>query len=112
NDLLKAAMSFLEEEHYPSVNIITKEFKSQHYSAFVNQLDVVVFAGNQKIFPVKSGFAKWKPAGEQVFVLSDEVMLRSCDGLTVQSENQYITVKDGFYRLIFDNDFIFIAEEL
>lgn len=112
NDLLKSAMSFLIEEHYPSVNIITEEFKSQHYSAFVNQLDVVVFAGNQKIFPVKSGFTKWKPAVDKIFIISEEVMLRSYDGLAVESENQFITVKDGFYRLIFDNDFIFIAEEL
>lgn len=112
HDLLKSAMSFLVEESYPSVNIITEEFHLQHYSAFVNQLDVVLFVNNQKIFPVKSGFTKWKPAGDRIFIISEEVVLKTCDGLKFENQNQFLTVKDGFYRLTFDEDFIFIAEEI
>jgi len=112
NDLVKSAMAFLIEEDYPSVNIITEEFHPKDYSSFVNNLDIVVFTNNQKIFPVKNGFAKWKPAGDNVFIISEEVTLISYDGLQSETRNQYITVKDGFYRLTFDHDFIFIAEEL
>ncbi len=112
NALLKSAMMFLNEEDYPSVNVITQQFHPADYSSFVNHLDIVVFSYNQKIFPVKSGFAKWKPAGEKVFIISEEAKLTSYTGLAFEKQNQYITFKDGFYRLNFENDFIFIAEEL
>ena len=111
-DLLKSALSFLVAESYPSVNIITTEFQSQHYAAFVSQLDIVVFASNKKIFPIKSGFTKWKPAGDKVFIISEGVTLRSCEGLEMERKNQYLTIKDGFYRLNFEDNFIFIAEEI
>lgn len=111
-DLLQSAMSFLTKEEYPSVNILTAEFHAGHYEPYVNKLDIVVFTDSKKIFPIKSGFTKWKPALENIYIMSEKTIIKSFTGLNEENKQQYRTLKDGFYGLTFDNIFIFIAEDL
>lgn len=112
SDVVKSTLDFLIDEEYPSVNIISKSFNSHDYTALLSKIDLVVFTKDKKIFPVKSGFTKWKAQGESITVFTDDVKLESVDGLNFVNNNQYQTIKDGFYRLTFANDFIFIGEEL
>lgn len=112
DDIIKSAMVFLIDEEYPSVNVIAKTFNSDSYITFLNDIDLVVFTSDQKIFPVKSGFSKWKAQSEIITILSHNITLDSTEGLVFIGNNQYQTIKDGFYRLTFSNDFIFIGEEL
>lgn len=109
---IKSAMTFLTQEEYPSVNVIVKSFNAHDFSGFVNSLDIVIFTADKKIFPIKDGFKKWKPEGESIFILSEDVKITSIEGLILEEKNQYKTIKDGFYRLGFSNDFIFLGEEL
>ncbi|WP_395804702.1 thiamine pyrophosphokinase [Daejeonella sp.] len=108
---LEDALKFLDGEHYPAVNIISNEFSLKDYVLFVDDLDIVVFIGNQKIFPVRSGFSKWQSAGEEIKVLH-EVHNLNTSGLVELDEHLFITEKDGFYALTFDQPFIFISETI
>jgi thiamine pyrophosphokinase len=108
---LEDALKFLDGEHYPAVNIISNEFSLKDYVLFVDDLDIVVFIGNQKIFPVRSGFSKWQSAGEEIKVLH-EVHNLNTSGLVELNEYLFMTEKDGFYALTFDQPFIFISETI
>lgn len=108
---LEDALKFLVGEHYPAVNIISNEFILKDYVLFVDDLDIVVFMGNQKIFPVRSGFSKWQALGEEIHILH-EVHNLHYSGLHKMEDHLFVTEKDGFYSLTFDQPFIFIAETI
>lgn len=108
---IKAAMDFLTGNGYPSVNIVTDEANLTDYQGYVNLINLVIFAGNNKIYPVRSGFAKWKPAGEVVDILTQASDLQP-DGLEKVGPNQYQTIADGMFTLRFNAPVIFISEGL
>lgn len=110
-DPLEDCLKFLVGEAYPAVNIIDNEFALKDYVLFVDDIDLVVFWGDQKIFPVRSGFSKWQPAGEIVLLLH-EVHNLSSSGLIKKKEHHLETEKDGFYSLTFDQPFLFISEKI
>src|SRR5690606_27385418 len=56
------ALKYLISEKYPAVNIISREFKVKDYALFIQKIDLVIFSGDKKIFPVRPGFSKWKAA--------------------------------------------------
>ena len=108
---LEDALKFLVAEQYPAVNIITNEFLLKDYVLFVDDLDIVVFIGDKKIFPVRSGFSKWQPAGEEIQLLHEVHNLHT-SGLKKVEYTIMETEKDGFYSLNFDQPFIFISESI
>ena len=81
------------------------------YALFVNDIDIVVFVANKKIFPVRSGFSKWQPSGEQIEIFHEVNDLQT-NGLKKLEDNKFETEKDGFYSLSFEQAFIFIAESI
>lgn len=112
-NVLDCALKYLVKEGFPAVNVISNHFKANEYQFYTDLIDVVIFKGNQKIFPIKSGFSKWKTAGETIFILQENLVSQlSTSGLNLIGPGQYGTEKDGFYSLTFQNPFIFIAEEL
>lgn len=110
-DPLEEALKYLVSEGYPAVNIIASDFSLKDYALFADLINLVVFIPEKKIFPVKSGFSKWKSAGEKVELMHDINHLE-VQGLRQLKHHQFITEKDGFYSLAFHQPFIFIAEEL
>jgi len=108
---LEDVLKFLVGEQYPAVNIITNEFVLKDYVLFVDDLDIVVFIGDRKIFPVRSGFSKWQPAGEEIQLLHEVHNLHT-SGLRKVEDHILETEKDGFYSLTFDQPFIFISETI
>ncbi|MHB1176751.1 MAG: thiamine pyrophosphokinase [Daejeonella sp.] len=111
SDPLEDALKYLISEIYPAVNIIAGDFTLKDYALFVDDIDIVVFMGNKKIFPVRSGFSKWQPAGESLQLLHEVNNLKTC-GLVMSEEHVFQTEKDGFYSFTFDQPFIFIAEKI
>ena len=111
NQLLDTAFLFLIEEGYPAVNVIVENFNIDPYPKYVGDIDIVLLNKNQRAFTIKSGFSKWKPAHEQVHLLSKADDLHY-EGLKPFSTNSFITEKDGLYKFTFANNFIFIAESL
>lgn len=112
-NVLDCALKYLVAEGFPAINIITNHFKANEYQFYTDLIDLVIFKGNQKIFPIKSGFSKWKAANENILILQPTVLDQlSTSGLVNVSPAHYRTEKDGFYSFTFPTPFIFIAEEL
>lgn len=112
-DILESALKYLVAEGYPAVNIITNHFQAKEYLFFVEFIDVVVFSRDRKIYPIKSGFSKWKNRTEEIYILHPALIHNlSFSGLKQKNLAHYKTVKDGFFSFTFDQPFIFIAEQL
>lgn len=107
---LEDALKFLCGEQYPAVNIVNNTFRLKDYAGFAERINLVIITPHYKIFPVRSGFSKWRPAGERVEILSEVPGLKT-SGLRKANEQVFITGKEGFYTLSFDKPFIFVAEE-
>jgi thiamine pyrophosphokinase len=107
----KAALNFLLENDYKAVNIITNKVLLDEFIPYADKINLVIFSGNQKIFPVSPGFSKWKPAGENIKILSVAEGL-NVTGLEPAGSNTYKTTADGFFTLDFDGAFVFIAEDI
>lgn len=107
---LRTAVLFLIAQNYPAVNIITDELDLAVYKAFVLQINLVIFCGQQKIYAIRSGFSKWKPAGEPIQLLTPVTRLQTT-GLIEVDLHHYQTTTDGLFSLHFDEPYLFIEEE-
>jgi thiamine pyrophosphokinase len=113
NDVVESALKYLVAEGYPAVNIITNHFQAKEYLFYVDLIDLVIFNNDKKIYPIKSGFSKWKSEGEEVIILHPELIHEfSFSGLKKIDDTNYQTLKDGFFSFTFEPPFIFIAEKL
>jgi len=108
---IEAALAFLIESDYSAVNIVTDEFILENYLPFTDNINLVIFNNNRKIYPVRSGFSKWKPAGENIAFLTTPIDLK-VTGLTHQHENEYVTKDNGLFTVQFSQHFLFIAENI
>ena len=112
-DFLEDALKYLVFEGYPAVNIVDSKFEEKSYSLFIDAIDVVIFKGEQKIYSVNSGFSKWKISGEEISVFHPEsIQNLSFSGLEKINENEFKTLKDGFFSFTFNQSYVFIAEKL
>lgn len=110
NDL-QTGLQFLVDEKYPAVNIITDKRSIAGFLPFADQITLVIFNINQKIYPVSSGFSKWKAAGEVIEIEEIPFDFQQ-NGLEQLNQNQFKTLTDGFFMLKFGQPFLFIAEEI
>lgn len=111
NDVLEDALKYLIAEQYPAVNIINDSFCLKDYALFAELIDLVVFVGNKKIFPVRSGFSKWQVAQKDISLMH-EVHNVHTFGLLPTGETMFRTEKDGFYGLTFDQPVVFMSESI
>ena len=111
DNLTDAALKYLTSYEYPSVNIITDELNLKDFEHFADKIDLVIFNDQKKIYPINSGFNKWKPAGEIITLLSQVNPLEFI-GLEKVTDHQYKTTHDGFFSFHFHEPFLFIAEEV
>lgn len=111
NALVDAALKHLIQLDYPAVNIISDELNLKDYEVFADKINLVIFNNRKKIYPVTSGFNKWKPSGEIIEVLSQTGKI-NFTGLEKIKDQRYKTTNDGFFSLRFNEPFLFIAEEL
>ncbi|MBB5397867.1 thiamine pyrophosphokinase [Mucilaginibacter sp. AK015] len=109
--MIEAAMKYLIKHDYQAVNVVADDIDLQALAMFADKINVVIYTGNKKIYAVSPGFSKWKPAGEIIRILSVYLNLQF-SGLRQLDEKTFITTNDGFIRLNFDGDLIFIAEDI
>ena len=109
--VVDAALKYLICHDYRAVNIITDGFVLKDYQFYVGKIDMVIFCRVKKIYPITSGFSKWKSAGELIEVMGSQPLLQA-DGLDTINEASFLTTHDGFFTLQFNEPYIFIAESL
>jgi thiamine pyrophosphokinase len=107
---LQAAFGYLLAHGYPAVNVVTDELELAGYETYALQINLVIFYDGQKIYTVKPGFSKWKPAKETISILTSTTNLQTT-GLKPVSAGHYQTIADGVFTLSFDEPQLFIAEE-
>ncbi|MBK0380172.1 thiamine pyrophosphokinase [Mucilaginibacter segetis] len=108
---VEAALKYLVETTYPAVNVVTNDFQLKDFLLFADKINLVVFCGDKKIYPINSGFSKWKPANEFIELLFVPVGFQT-SGLRHESDNIYRTTHDGFFTIQFNQPVLFIAEYL
>ncbi|PRY53799.1 thiamine pyrophosphokinase [Arcticibacter pallidicorallinus] len=108
---IQSALDFLTREKYPAVNIITGKPVITDYLPYCDHINIVILTIKQRIFMVRSGFSKWKTAGEDIEILGNATELVHT-GLDQNSSHMFTTQSDGFYSLRFQESFIFVAENL
>jgi len=106
-----AALKYLVSNNYPAVNIVTDDFELKDFLLFAGKINMVIFERDKKIYPVSSGFSKWKPAGERITLLTHPREL-AVSGIELIEDHVFKTTHDGFYSLQFSEPFLFIAEDL
>jgi thiamine pyrophosphokinase len=106
-----AALNYLIRNEYKAVNMVTDVVELDDLIPFASGINIVLYCGTQKIYAVRSGFSKWKPANENFKILSVPLNLQA-NGLRAAGDNEFMTVNDGFVSLEFDNELLFIAEEI
>lgn len=111
DDVLEDALKYLVAKQYPAVNIITNSFHLKDYALFVDLIDLVIFVGNRKIFPVRSGFSKWQVAEKEISLMHNPLNVHTF-GLWSMGDQIFKTEKDGFYGFTFEQPFVFISEEI
>jgi thiamine pyrophosphokinase len=107
----QAALKYLIANGYPAVNVVTDELALSDYLPYAGAINIVIFNDGKKIYPVTSGFNKWKQLGEVIEVISEADDLQ-LNGLKNTSGNIYKTTADGFFSLQFNAPFIFISESI
>jgi len=113
NNMLETALKYLISEGYPAVNIISNHFLAKEYLYYVPSIDLVIFFKDLKIYPIKSGFSKWKSEGQELFVYHPETIPNlSTSGLEEIENGHYYTEKDGFFSFTFEPPYVFIAEKI
>jgi thiamine pyrophosphokinase len=112
NDTMaEAALKYLVTRAYPAVNIVTDDLQLKDYLFFTDKINLVIFSNNQKIYPVASGFSKWKPAGDIIEILTHPHEL-DYSGLEPTGQHRFTTTHDGFFSLKFDQPVLFVAEDI
>lgn len=107
--ILNAGLAFFIQDKYPALNLICNTFEGSNFIDFIDKLDLVIFVGQQKHYPIKTGFNKWLPANTPLQVFGDVL---NHSGLQKTDNQKYNTTADGFFTLNFKQPFFFIAETL
>jgi len=108
---LQTGLQFLIHEKYPAVNIIAGKRSIEDFLPYADQITLVVFSNNQKIYPVSSGFSKWKAADEIIEIFQIPADLKQ-SGLKQLNGHRFKTTSDSFFTLKFAQQFLFISEEI
>ncbi|UZJ65167.1 thiamine diphosphokinase [Sphingobacterium sp. KU25419] len=109
---IASALRYLIAEGYKAVNILGSGFDQEILESFVQEIDMVWLHDDKRTIFVPSGFEKWMPAGDDLFL---EPLL--CDletsGLNRIGENHFITINDGFFSITFSEpQFCLLTEKL
>ncbi len=105
------ALQQLINEGYPAVNLITDDVTPELYLPFILQINIVIYHQQQKIYAVPSGFEKWKTARTTLHLNNPPDDLQ-CTNLARLNNGSYQVQTDGFVKLIFTADYLFVAEDL
>ena len=107
---LDGALSYLLGMGYQAANVVSNDTDPKQLLQYTNTINITLLGNGQRIFAVKSGFSKWKPRGEAIYVYGDSPVARTV-GLTWQSTH-YLTERDGFYAIHFAKEYGLVGELL
>lgn len=111
-NFLEASLSYLIEQHYQAVNIVTDEIELRRYEPYLDHINVVLFMHDMRYSFVSNGFTKWKPGGERIYIDGVDADI-GAEGLKKIRSRIYETTKDGLFKLEFSkSSYILIGETI
>lgn len=105
----EAVLQYLIQTGYSAVHIIIDQEIPINWKSYVNHINVVFFDGINKIYPIRSGFSVWKPAGAQFSGLTNFLETKN---LKCISEGHYEVLDDGFVEFIFKKDWTLLYDHI
>lgn len=108
---VEAALAYLIEKNYQAVNVVCGQPYLYLLPEYASRIDIALLNNGIRYYAVKSGFSKWKPGNEVVYLYGDEGNLQT-KGLIKQENHQYRTASDGFFSLAFPAGSCIIGETL
>jgi len=102
SDFISQGISLLLGKNHSAVTIIADEIDVEYLRDSVESMAIVWLHHNFRSIYVQSGFTKWRPQHERVF-LEDNIQDLSVEGLIKEESNSYLTTSDGFYKINFSN---------
>jgi hypothetical protein len=107
---LDTALNYLIKRRCRAANIVSTHTMPDVLLRYAAKIQAVLLGNGRRVFTVKSGFAKWKPQGEKVFLYGDSAT--EIKGLRPTGEREYLTETDGFYSIHFDQPYGLVGEQL
>lgn len=101
-NFITSALSYLIEEGYKAVNILGFGFDQSVLERFASMIDIVWLHHETRTIFVQSGFEKWMPAGDELFIAPVLGDLKT-SGLQKIGENHFRTIEDGFFKVAFSS---------
>ncbi len=102
------ALQHLAIKGHTSAYLASSNTTPQSLLAYMPEMIVTLFSNGMRYYPVRSGFTKWKPVNEMIYMESNENV--AYKGLDKVSENVYRTTADGFFTLTFPMPYLVIGE--
>jgi|GEM_PF-717756 len=102
------AIRHLATKGHTAAYLTSSDTAPQSLLAYVPDIVVTLFSEGMRYYPVRSGFTKWQPAGESIYISPDEEVV--CKGLEKVGQNTYRTTADGFFSLSFPMKYLVIGE--
>lgn len=106
---LDTALSHLIAKGWKAVNILSNRSNPELLLHYHDEINANLLGNGRRMFAIKSGFTKWKPAGEPIYVYGG---VRRTSGLMPQGEGRYVTEKDGFFSVYFPFEYGLLGENL
>lgn len=109
---IASALRYLIAEGYKAVNILGSGFDQEILESFFQEIDLVWLHDDKRTIFVQSGFEKWMPAGDHLFIEPAWCDLAT-SGLNRIGENHFETINDGFFSIRFSApQFCLLTEKL
>lgn len=102
------AIQYLIKQGYQAAYLVSSGVRPESLLSYVPDITVTLFSDGVRYYPVRSGFSKWKPKGETIYIGDAERL--SYTGLNPISTKQFQTVDDGFFTLSFPQERVVIGE--
>lgn len=105
---LTTAVQYLVKQGYHAAYLLSSDTNPASLLAHLPQLTITLFSQNIRFYPVRSGFSKWKPKGDTIYI--EDTRHVQHIGLEAQGRNRFLTTGDGFFSLSFPQEYLVIGE--
>ena len=109
HSFLDTALSYLIKRKCPAANIVSTDMRPDQLLRYSANIHAVLLGNGKRIFAARSGFSKWRPKGQSVFLYDEHVDVQ---GLQAVDNGEYVTTADGFYSIHFDRPLSLVGERL
>lgn len=111
DNFIEPLFSYLKEKKNFAVNILTADIQFDSYSSYLADFNINLLNNNGKTMFLKN-YEKWLPKEFNLKFEQLKETLSEQHNLTLNNDNCYVVLQDGFVTIPNQEDFFIITEEL